>query len=187
MILGAFFEHKGNYDLIIEQTFFCALPPTMRQKYVWKMHQLLRDSGKIVGLLFNKIFESGPPFGGSKAEYVSLFKDAFYYDEFNKGFYTTYRKTEPVLIDKNFEISFKMYLQREYLFCKATTSAVKDALSVFLTTVPTRNPMKEHFEKSSWDGTGRIDSFFQDIYGADNSEYIKDCGRIFWLSLIFCS
>lgn len=78
VILGDFFEHKGNYDLIIEQTFFCALPPTMRQKYVWKMHQLLSDSGKIVGLLFNKIFESGPPFGGCKAEYVSLFKDAFY-------------------------------------------------------------------------------------------------------------
>lgn len=34
VILGDFFEHKGNYDYIIEQTFFCALPPTMRQKYV---------------------------------------------------------------------------------------------------------------------------------------------------------
>lgn len=78
VILGDFFEHKGNYDLIIEQTFFCALPPTMRQKYVWKMHKLLRDSGKIVGLLFNKIFEISPPFGGSKEEYISLFKDAFY-------------------------------------------------------------------------------------------------------------
>jgi copper chaperone CopZ len=50
----------------------------MRQKYVWKMHQLLRDSGKIVGLLFNKIFDVSPPFGGSKEEYISLFKDAFY-------------------------------------------------------------------------------------------------------------
>lgn len=79
VILGDFFEHKGNYDLIIEQTFFCALPPTMRQKYVWKMHQLLRDSGKIVGLLFNKVFEISPPFGGSKKEYISLFKDAFYF------------------------------------------------------------------------------------------------------------
>jgi SAM-dependent methyltransferase len=77
IILGDFFEHQGNYDLIIEQTFFCALPPTMRQKYVYKMHQLLTNSGKIIGLLFNRSFEKGPPFGGSKEAYTSLFKDSF--------------------------------------------------------------------------------------------------------------
>jgi SAM-dependent methyltransferase len=77
IILGDFFEHQGNYDLIIEQTFFCALPPTMRQKYVYKMHQLLTNSGKIIGLLFNRNFEKNPPFGGSKEAYISLFKDAF--------------------------------------------------------------------------------------------------------------
>ena len=30
IIQGDFFEHKGSYDLILEQTFFCALPPQMR-------------------------------------------------------------------------------------------------------------------------------------------------------------
>ena len=79
IIQGDFFEHKGSYDLILEQTFFCALPPQMRQKYVWKMHQLLADEGILAGLLFNKTFESGPPFGGSKEEYEKLFKDAFHY------------------------------------------------------------------------------------------------------------
>jgi copper chaperone CopZ len=49
----------------------------MRQKYVWKMHQLLADEGILAGLLFNRMFESGPPFGGSKEEYEMLFKDAF--------------------------------------------------------------------------------------------------------------
>jgi SAM-dependent methyltransferase len=77
IVLGDFFEHQGNYDLIIEQTFFCALPPTMRQKYVWKMHQLLAEEGILAGLLFNRTFESGPPFGGSKEEYEKLFADAF--------------------------------------------------------------------------------------------------------------
>lgn len=79
VILGDFFEHKGNYDLIIEQTFFCALPPTMRQKYVWKMHQLLSKKGKIAGLLFNRSFEVSPPFGGSKTEYEQLFSEAFHF------------------------------------------------------------------------------------------------------------
>ncbi|MFE3869069.1 methyltransferase domain-containing protein [Flavobacterium sp. LS2P90] len=77
IILGDFFEHQGKYDLIIEQTFFCALPPTMRQKYVWKMHQLLADEGKLAGLLFNRTFEVSPPFGGSKEEYETLFEAAF--------------------------------------------------------------------------------------------------------------
>jgi hypothetical protein len=78
IIQGDFFEHKGSYDLILEQTFFCALPPQMRQKYVWKMHQLLADEGILAGLLFNKTFESGPPFGGSKEEYEKLIDKLFY-------------------------------------------------------------------------------------------------------------
>jgi SAM-dependent methyltransferase len=77
IIQGDFFEHQGQYDLIIEQTFFCALPPMMRQKYVWKMHQLLVDGGTLSGLLFNRSFEISPPFGGSKEEYNKLFDAAF--------------------------------------------------------------------------------------------------------------
>lgn len=77
IVLGDFFEHKGQYDLVIEQTFFCALPPTMRKKYVVEMHKILAAKGLLVGLLFNKTFESGPPFGGSQAEYEQLFKDYF--------------------------------------------------------------------------------------------------------------
>jgi hypothetical protein len=77
ILLGDFFEHKGSYDVILEQTFFCALAPFLRQRYVWKMHQLLAPKGKIAGLLFNRTFEKSPPFGGSKEEYQLLFKDAF--------------------------------------------------------------------------------------------------------------
>jgi SAM-dependent methyltransferase len=77
LVLGDFFEHQGNYDFIIEQTFFCALPPTSCQKYVWKMHQLLAEHGKLIGLLFDREFEIGPPFGGNLNEYEQLFFKAF--------------------------------------------------------------------------------------------------------------
>lgn len=77
IILGDFFLHDGEYDIIIEQTFFCALPPTMRQRYVWKMQQLLAKEGKITGLLFNRTFKNSPPFGGSQEEYKILFKESF--------------------------------------------------------------------------------------------------------------
>ena len=73
IITGNFFEHKGQYDLILEQTFFCAIDPTLRSSYVTKMHELLKPDGKLVGVLFNRSFEGGPPFGGSKEEYELLF------------------------------------------------------------------------------------------------------------------
>jgi hypothetical protein len=77
VICGDFFKHYGQYDLILEQTFFCALSPGMRKAYAEKMHSLLSESRKLVGVLFNKEFEKGPPFGGNKEEYLALFADHF--------------------------------------------------------------------------------------------------------------
>lgn len=73
-----FFELDDDFDLIIEQTFFCAQNPNLRDEYVTKMHQCLKPKGKLVGLFFDfELTESGPPFGGSAAEYKSLFKNKF--------------------------------------------------------------------------------------------------------------
>jgi hypothetical protein len=77
VILTDFFAHQNQYDYIVEQTFFCALPPTLRVQYVAKMHQLLQPKGQLMGLLFDTTFEVSPPFGGSKEEYISLFESAF--------------------------------------------------------------------------------------------------------------
>ena len=78
IINADFFELEGQYDLIIEQTFFCALNPDLRQAYVQKMKALLNPKGKIAGLLFQfPLTSEGPPFGGSIKEYVSLFQNDF--------------------------------------------------------------------------------------------------------------
>ncbi len=77
VILQDFFEHKGEYDLILEQTFFCALNPVHRQDYVRKMTELLRPGGILAGVLFDRDFEGGPPFGGNKQEYETLFRESF--------------------------------------------------------------------------------------------------------------
>lgn len=76
-IIDDFFTHKGDYDLILEQTFFCALNPSLRSKYVEKMAELLSEKGKLAGVFFNREFEGGPPFGGNIAEYTPLFSSAF--------------------------------------------------------------------------------------------------------------
>ena len=78
IVHGDFFEHKGEYDLLIEQTFFCALEPKLRSEYVKQASSLLADGGEIMGLLFGKEFENqGPPFGGSIDEYNLLFDKLF--------------------------------------------------------------------------------------------------------------
>lgn len=73
-----FFELNGKYDLILEQTFFCALHPSMRKIYAAKMYELLNPDGKLAGVFFNRTFENdGPPFGGNLEEYIELFSTNF--------------------------------------------------------------------------------------------------------------
>ena len=76
-----FFELNDSFDLIIEQTFFCAINPDLRPKYASKMSELLLTNGKLVGLFFNiPLFENNPPFGGTKKEYIPYFKPYFKLD-----------------------------------------------------------------------------------------------------------
>lgn len=77
-ILGDFFSHEGEYDVIIEQTFFCAIARDKRMEYAKKMHHLLSEEGIIIGLLFDDIlYDEHPPFGGSKEEYETYFSPYF--------------------------------------------------------------------------------------------------------------
>lgn len=76
-----FFDLDKTFDLIFEQTFFCALLPRLRPNYVSKMNDLLSQNGKLVGLLFNvPLYEDHPPFGGHKQEYIKHFKSLFHID-----------------------------------------------------------------------------------------------------------
>ncbi|MFM2048259.1 MAG: hypothetical protein RI955_807 [Bacteroidota bacterium] len=78
IIWGDFFLHHGSYDLIIEQTFFCAIHPSLRENYATKMNELLSTKGLLAGVLFNRVFEKeGPPFGGNEIEYRQLFSTHF--------------------------------------------------------------------------------------------------------------
>lgn len=78
LLLKDFFELDEKFDLIIEQTFFCALDPKLRSRYVERMYQILNPEGKLVGVMFSSEFEKeGPPFGGSKSEYQALFERYF--------------------------------------------------------------------------------------------------------------
>ena len=76
---GDFFELEGSFDLILEQTFFCALNTDLRSQYLDKMVELLSQNGTLAGLLFASHFKKdGPPFGGDIEEYKTLFGKKLY-------------------------------------------------------------------------------------------------------------
>ncbi|MEM8909871.1 MAG: SAM-dependent methyltransferase [Bacteroidota bacterium] len=87
LICDNFFTHQQNYDLILEQTFFCSFPPTSenRQAYAQKTAELLPVGGKLVGLWFSFPLTSAQereemekrPFGGSKEEYLTYLTPFF--------------------------------------------------------------------------------------------------------------
>ena len=78
LINGDLFELENKFDLIIEQTFFCAINPNLREAYVLKMNELLKPNGKLVGLMFNvPLNKDKPPFGGNKEAYIAFFKPHF--------------------------------------------------------------------------------------------------------------
>lgn len=78
VIQDDFFTLLGQFDLILEQTFFTSLPKERRPGYVRQMVQLLKPGGKLVGLLFTHEFDGNhPPFGGTREEYLELFTPSF--------------------------------------------------------------------------------------------------------------
>lgn len=77
-------EKKHQFDLSIEQTFFCAIDPMKRAEFVRKTHALLKPRGRLVGVLWDCDFaEEQPPFGGSRAEYQKLFAEYFEFVTFS--------------------------------------------------------------------------------------------------------
>lgn len=73
-----FFELATEYDLIVEQTFFCSLSPDLRPDYAKKTFELLKPGGHLVGVLFDaELNNDHPPYGGHPEEYVEYFKPYF--------------------------------------------------------------------------------------------------------------
>ena len=80
LIQSDFFKFKPekSFDLIIEQTFFCAIDVDLRHEYVIQCYNLLKAGGKLIGLLFDDLlYKDHPPFGGNKTEYLNLFEPYF--------------------------------------------------------------------------------------------------------------
>tara|TARA_B100000795_G_scaffold76340_3_gene54379 strand:+ start:12625 stop:13212 length:588 start_codon:yes stop_codon:yes gene_type:complete len=102
IICGDFFKIEEQFDIMLEQTFFCAIAPSERENYIKKANQILQPSGFLVGLLFQKeLFKDHPPFGGNEKIYRKLFEPFFNIQKME----TAYNSIEP---RKNSELFIKM-------------------------------------------------------------------------------
>ena len=76
-LLSDFFALEAQFDLVLEQTFFCAIDPSLRTDYTQHMRTIVKEGGKLAGLLFEMDKPDGPPFGGHRDEYIELFSPYF--------------------------------------------------------------------------------------------------------------
>ena len=71
----------GAFDLVWEQTCFCAIPPERRDDYARAMAAVLRPGGQIVALLWNHGKAGGPPFDVRREDVDAAFAEAFVVEE----------------------------------------------------------------------------------------------------------
>jgi len=70
-------DHFSRYDLMLEQTFFCAIPPAKRSAYVETAARILKKGGLLAGLFYETCEAGGPPFNTTHADILDHFSDRF--------------------------------------------------------------------------------------------------------------
>ena len=77
-------SHDGVYDLVLEQTFFCAIAPRQRQDYVLNVARILKPGGMLVGLFYHTDKEGGPPYNTIRQDIESNFSKNFEIQQLDK-------------------------------------------------------------------------------------------------------
>ena len=70
-------SYNGQYDIVWDHTFYCAIPPKKRQELVKIWHRALNEQGRVMGIFFSMFKPDGPPFGGSEWELRARVKKQF--------------------------------------------------------------------------------------------------------------
>ena len=80
--------YNDRFDLMLENTFFCAINPGMRQKYVVTAGRVLRSGALFVGLFYETDKEGGPPFNTRKRDIEEHFSEQFAIETLGKTSYS---------------------------------------------------------------------------------------------------
>lgn len=77
-------SHDGVYDLVLEQTFFCAIPPRQRPDYVLNVARVLKPGALLVGLFYHTDQEGGPPYNTTREDIETHFSNHFIIHQLDK-------------------------------------------------------------------------------------------------------
>ena len=81
VIQSDFFEldstHDASYDLMLEQTFFCAIHPRDRERYVETARRILRPGGLLAGVFYETGEAGGPPYNTTQDHIREHFSGSF--------------------------------------------------------------------------------------------------------------
>ncbi|MCE9636814.1 MAG: methyltransferase domain-containing protein [Planctomycetes bacterium] len=69
--------HLHGADLVVEHTLFCAVDPSLRDRYVDAIAYVLRPGGRLLALFWLIRTETGPPFGSNEPEIRHRFARRF--------------------------------------------------------------------------------------------------------------
>lgn len=77
-------SHNSAYDLVLEQTFFCAIPPRQRADYALNVSRILKPGGVLIGLFYHAGQPGGPPHNTTREDIEIHFSKHFEIQELNK-------------------------------------------------------------------------------------------------------
>ena len=72
-----FFELAGQFDLVYERTFLCALPRRLWPDWGCKVAEVVRPAGRLAGFFYLNDNERGPPFGIDATRLAELLEKNF--------------------------------------------------------------------------------------------------------------
>ncbi|WP_008317749.1 methyltransferase domain-containing protein [Leptolyngbya sp. PCC 6406] len=70
-------EYTAQFDYVVEHTCFCAIDPTLRDRYVTLVQGLLKPGGYLLGVFFTHDRPGGPPYGTTPVELRQRFTGPF--------------------------------------------------------------------------------------------------------------
>lgn len=89
--LGLNFNNK--FDLMLENTFFCAIKPSMRREYVLTAERTLKPGALFIGLFYETGKEGGPPFNTKKRDIEENFSERFAIEVLSKTPHSAKQRT----------------------------------------------------------------------------------------------
>lgn len=110
------------------------------------------------------------------------FRGLVWFDEFHSKYFTKISGKTREWSDDD-DLSMMVLIQNKLGLTKISEKNVNQAVR-YLGKQDVRNEPKEWLESLTWDGVDRLDNFFFECFGTENSEYYKAASKNWFISMV---